>query len=137
MILDLMVQILNLVGFSKFSIRANGFWILVPTIESWFFGYKSWFLDLGSIHQKWKLCALPCAFSKVAVLNPISILVVSFHLSIVDSNHLEVVVLELVVSRPQIPCRPTWGSKYAAMRKELELGARSRLPALEGVRGAC
>jgi hypothetical protein len=25
--------------------------------------------------------------------------------------------------RSQVPCRPTWGSKYAAMRKELELGA--------------
>jgi hypothetical protein len=36
------------------------------------------------------------------------------------------------MSRPQVPCRPTWGSKYAAMRKRLELGARSRLPALEG-----
>jgi hypothetical protein len=40
------------------------------------------------------------------------------------------------VSRPQVPCRPTWGSKYATMRKELELRARPRLPALEGVRGA-
>jgi hypothetical protein len=27
------------------------------------------------------------------------------------------------VTRSQVPCRPTWGSKYAAMRKELELGA--------------
>jgi len=36
------------------------------------------------------------------------------------------------LSRPQVPCRPTLGSKYAAMRKRLELGARSRLPALEG-----
>jgi hypothetical protein len=44
---------------------------------------------------------------------------------------------EYSLSRPQVPCRPTWGSKYATMRKELELGARSRLPALEGVRGAC
>jgi hypothetical protein len=41
------------------------------------------------------------------------------------------------MSRSQIPRKPTWGSKYVAMRKELELGARSRLPALEGVRGAC
>jgi hypothetical protein len=46
-------------------------------------------------------------------------------------------ILGHMMSRPQVPCRPTWGSKYAAMRKELELGARSRLPALEGVRGAC
>ncbi len=38
----------------------------------------------------------------------------------------------MVMSRSQVPCRPTWGSKYAAMRKRLELGARSRLPALEG-----
>jgi hypothetical protein len=36
------------------------------------------------------------------------------------------------MSRPQVPCKPTWGSKYAAMRKELKLGARSRLPTLEG-----
>jgi len=41
------------------------------------------------------------------------------------------------MSRSQVPRRPTWGSKYVAMRKELELGARSRLPALEGVRGVC
>jgi hypothetical protein len=27
------------------------------------------------------------------------------------------------VTRSQVPCTPTWGSKYAAMRKELELGA--------------
>jgi hypothetical protein len=27
------------------------------------------------------------------------------------------------VTRSQVPCEPTWGSKYAAMRKELELGA--------------
>jgi hypothetical protein len=40
------------------------------------------------------------------------------------------------MSRSQVPCGPTWGSKFAAMRKELELGARSRLPALErGERG--
>ncbi len=41
------------------------------------------------------------------------------------------------MSHSQVPCGPTWGSKYAAMRKRLELGARSPLPALEGVRGAC
>ncbi len=40
------------------------------------------------------------------------------------------------LSRPQVPCGPTRGSKYAAMRKRLELGARSRLLALErGERG--
>jgi len=38
--------------------------------------------------------------------------------------------LGLRVSRSQVPCKPTWGSKYAAMRKRLELGARSRLLAL-------
>jgi hypothetical protein len=27
------------------------------------------------------------------------------------------------VTRSQVPCKPTWGSKYATMRKELELGA--------------
>jgi hypothetical protein len=27
------------------------------------------------------------------------------------------------LTRSQVPCRPTWGSKYATMRKELELGA--------------
>jgi hypothetical protein len=27
------------------------------------------------------------------------------------------------VTRSQVPCRPTWGSKYAAMRKQLEFGA--------------
>ncbi len=37
-----------------------------------------------------------------------------------------------IVSRSQVPGRPTWGSRYMAMWKELELGARSRLPALEG-----
>jgi len=40
------------------------------------------------------------------------------------------------VSRSQVPRGPTQGSKYAAMRKRLELGARSRLLALErGERG--
>jgi hypothetical protein len=27
------------------------------------------------------------------------------------------------LTHSQVPYRPTWGSKYAAMRKELELGA--------------
>jgi len=39
---------------------------------------------------------------------------------------------KIQMSRSQVPCRPTWGSKYATMRKRLELGARSQLPALEG-----
>jgi hypothetical protein len=28
-----------------------------------------------------------------------------------------------ILTRSQVPCRPTWGSKYVAMRKELELRA--------------
>jgi hypothetical protein len=40
------------------------------------------------------------------------------------------------MSRSQVPRGPTWGSKYAAMWKRLELGAWSRLLALErGERG--
>jgi hypothetical protein len=63
----------------------------------------------------------------------------AFHSSINEQNLFMSIAtnLQLMLSCPQVPCRPTWGSKYAATRKELELGARSRLPALEGVRGAC
>jgi hypothetical protein len=35
-ILDLMVQILVLIGFSNFLVWASGFWISIPTTESWF-----------------------------------------------------------------------------------------------------
>jgi len=40
--------------------------------------------------------------------------------------------ISFLVTRSQVPSGPTLGSKYVAMRKELELGARFRLLALEG-----
>jgi hypothetical protein len=39
------------------------------------------------------------------------------------------------VTCSQVPCRPTWGSKYAAMRKQLELGAAPSLTTLRRVEG--
>jgi hypothetical protein len=47
-------------------------------------------------------------------------------------QHKEISLFTQYLTRSQVPSGPIWGSKYVAMRKELELGARSRLLALEG-----
>ncbi len=56
-ILDLKVKILVLVGPSLLSIRAGVFLILVPTIEFFVSGSKSWLLDFGFVHRKWNVFA--------------------------------------------------------------------------------
>jgi len=80
-----MVEILVLVGFSLFMVQASVYLILVPTIESSFSvpNCGSWIFVM-SIENEICLLVL-CAFSKVVMWNPISIL-------IVDSSPLEVVV---------------------------------------------
>jgi hypothetical protein len=39
------------------SIRAGVFLILVPTIEFFVSGSKSWLLDFGFVHRKWNVFA--------------------------------------------------------------------------------
>jgi hypothetical protein len=65
-----------------------------------------------------------------------SIKALGWQVLIRGDHYINLINLRPNLSRPQVPCGPPRGSKYAAMRKQLELGARSRLLALErGERG--
>jgi len=80
-----MVEISVLVGFSLFMVQANVYLLLVPTIKSWFSvpNCGSQILVMSIENEIFLL--IPCAFSKVVMWNPISIL-------IVDSSPLEAFV---------------------------------------------
>ncbi len=82
-------------------VPSRDFWILVPFGESWIsvpiieslisvLSYDSWILVPS--HKNEKKLPIPCAFSKVTMLNPISVLVISLPLLTIDSSPLEVVV---------------------------------------------
>jgi hypothetical protein len=75
-----MVEISKLVKFSPFFIQVGVFLILVPTIESWLLvpSHGSW-ISVLSIENLF-FWLVPYAFFRVAMWNPILVLVVSFPL---------------------------------------------------------
>lgn len=92
LILDLMVKISILVGFSPFSIGVGVFLIMVPTTESWFLILNCGFwISIPSIKNEF-FFPIPYAFSKVTAWNPILVLPMTLPLSIIDSNPLETIM---------------------------------------------
>ncbi len=67
----------------KFQLQLPNLGFLVPSHDSWI---------LVPSTKNENFVSIPCAFSRVVVLNLISVLVVSFPLLIIDSSPLEAIV---------------------------------------------
>jgi hypothetical protein len=75
-----MVEISILVGFSPFFIQVGVFLILVPTIESWLLVPSHGFWISVLFIENLFFWLVPYALFRVAMWNPISVLIVSFPL---------------------------------------------------------